>query len=728
MNNVILVDEQNCVGCNKCIRHCPVFDANNAYILEGQNKVKINPERCIACGKCIEVCDHKARNFRDDIELFFEALDSGVKISIIAAPSIRVNITNYENLFGFLKSKGADVIYDVSFGADITTWAYLKAIKGKNLSSVIAQPCPAIVSYIEKYKPDLIRSLAPIHSPMMCTAIYLRKYAGVSNNIAFLSPCIGKINEITDPNTSNYIQYNVTYTKLLDYLDRKKIDLSNYNKHGFEDIGCSLGCLFSRPGGLRENVEAKVKGAWIRQVEGREHAYEYLDEYSQRLAIDKPLPLLVDILNCSKGCNLGTATAKNITADDADFTFNALKAEKLDDKGGKLVTRKIDWLYKYFDKSLTLDDFTREYNNNGRAPSLKEPTESEYNKIFTQLHKNTKRERELNCSACGYNTCRDMVKAIHNNLNVIYNCMDFNRREAMLEKNKFELMAKELEMKNIEMNNVLEEVNNLSEERLRKSEKIAAAIRSLASASEKTSSGVTQINDMINQIADNTNNVSSFANDVSSSVNSVALAMKEINISINEISTNCERSKNITIDAKSKAIDTNDIIEKLSISSKQIGKIIKIINEIADQTNMLALNAAIEAAGAGEAGKGFTVVAGEVKELAKQTAQSTEEISHQIDVMQKNMLNAVNEMGIILQVVDEVTQITSTIASAVAEQSAMVGDISDAIVTTAEKVNLITDRISYIANNSKSAVDSIFEASAGIKDIAQTAAELSKFK
>ncbi|GBF32107.1 periplasmic hydrogenase [Desulfocucumis palustris] len=728
MDDVILVDEQNCVGCNKCIRNCPVFGANIAYISEGSNKVKVNPEKCILCGKCIEVCDHEARNYRDDTETFFEDLDRGKKISIIAAPSIRVNIADYERLFGFLKSKGADVIYDVSFGADITTWAYLKAIKEKNLFSVIAQPCPAVVSYIEKYKPDLIKKLAPIHSPMMCTAIYLRKYAGVSNNIGFLSPCIGKISEINDPNTENYIQYNITYKKLLDYLEKKQINISGYNKKGFEDIGCSLGCLFSRPGGLKENVEAKVKGAWIRQVEGPTHAYEYLDEYGKRLAANKPIPLLVDILNCSKGCNIGTATAKNIGMDDADFAFNALKAEKLADKGGKLAKRKIDWLYKYFDKNLKLNDFTRRYNNNVNIPSPKEPDESDYNEIFTRLHKKTKRERELNCSACGYSTCRDMVKAVFNNINVIYNCMDFNRREAELERNKLELTTRELEAKNSEMNAALEKINSLSEERLRKSKEITNAIKMFAAASEKTSAGVTQVNDMVNQIASNTSNVSGFANDVSNSVNSIASAMKEINISLSEISINSGRSMDITGNAEAKAIDTNEIINKLNISSKQIGKIIKVINEIAEQTNMLALNAAIEAAGAGEAGKGFAVVANEVKELAKQTAESTEEIGQQIDVMQQDMANAVKAMGTILQVINETTQITNTIASAVTEQTAVAGDISYAIVTAAERVNLINDRIKDIASNSKIAAESIYEVTAGIKDIAQTAAELSKSK
>lgn len=724
MINTIVIKEENCVGCNKCIRNCRVVDANIAYVTGEGNKVKIDPEKCILCGKCIEVCAHDARDFSDDTERFFEALDSGRKISVIAAPSVRANFKDYEKLFGYLKSRGAGLIYDVSFGADITTWAYLKAIKERSLSSVIAQPCPAIVNYIEKYKPELIKNLAPVHSPMMCTAVYLKKYTDIQGEIAFLSPCIGKVSEIRDINTNNSVQYNITFKKVQEYLVKNGVRLSQYRSQEFEDIGCSLGCVFSRPGGLRENVEVKVKGAWIRQIEGQENAYDYLDEYGNRLMRNEPLPLLVDILNCPHGCNIGTATCKNISVDDADVILNALKQEKLNDKGGKLLTRKIDWLYKYFDKNLKLDDFVRKYNSNKQTQILKEPSESDYNNIFMKLHKTTKKEQELNCSACGYHTCRDMVKAILNGLNNIDNCIAYNRQEVMLERNNFELKNRELEAKNCEVSKMLEEVNMLSNERLKTSEKMEFVIKKLASASGVISQGVEQLNQLVGQIAESTDSVSDFTKDVSSSVNSVVLAMKEINFSLNEISQNCGRSKNITVDAKEKTTDTNSIIERLSVSSKQIGKIIKVIDDIADQTNMLALNAAIEAAGAGEAGKGFAVVAGEVKELAKQTAESTEEIGQQIKVMQDNMSEAVNAMGTVSQVIEEITGITNTIAAAVAEQSAVAGDISNAVVTAAERVNLITAQMKDIAENSHKASISISEASTGIKELSATASEL----
>ncbi|MFZ5354633.1 MAG: methyl-accepting chemotaxis protein [Bacillota bacterium] len=725
MDNVIHVKEENCVGCNKCIRYCLALDANVSYNVDGDNKVKVNPEKCVLCGKCIEVCDHEARDFTDDTERFFDDLDKGKKLAVIAAPSIRTNFENYGGLFGFLKSKGVEIIYDVSFGADITTWAYLKAIKDMQLSSVIAQPCPAIVGYIERYKPELLDNLAPVHSPMLCTAIYLKKYANVYNDIAFLSPCIAKVNEIRDINTGGYVQYNVTYEKLEKYLEKHRINLSGFKSQDFEDIGCSLGFLFSRPGGLRENVEAKIKGAWVRQIEGHEHAYEYLNVYGERLKSKKPIPLLVDILNCSAGCNIGTATTKNITVDDVDSKFNAMKVQKLADKGNKLITRKIDWLYKYFDKTLKLEDFIRHYNKGLKAEDLKEPTEQQYEEIFDKMHKLHKKEKELNCSACGYHTCRDMVKAIYNGINSINNCMDYNRREISLERNALEQKNNELLLKNEEIHSMLNEVRVLSDERQNRVQEINKIISKLTEISEQTSAGIQKINELVDGIADHTNNASDFARDVSASVNSVVLAMKEINISLNEISQNCGRSKNITADAEIKAKDTNRIIETLNLSSKQIGKIVKVINDIADQTNMLALNAAIEAAGAGEAGKGFAVVAGEVKELAKQTAESTEEIGAQIEVMQKNMSDAVSAMGTIMQVIDEMTSITNTIAAAVLEQSAVSGNISNAIVAAAQKVNLITEKASEIAVNSQIAAKSVADANVGVKKLAETASELS---
>lgn len=425
---VIYTDEDSCVGCNKCILECPVQYANIAYIKDGDNKIKVDPERCINCGHCIEVCDHGARNYFDDTKEFIDALKHGEKISVLAAPAIRFNFNNYKRLFGLLKKLGVNLIYDVSLGADITTWAYLKAIKEQNLNSVIAQPCPPIVNYAQRYNISLLKNLAPIHSPMMCTAIYLNKYKKIKDKLAFLSPCISKINEISDKNTSGLIQYNITYSKLKDYLEQNKIDLNSYDEKDFDDIGCGLGLTFSRPGGLRENVEFHIGNAWVKQVEGVTHAYHYLSEYSSRAGSGKKVPLIVDVLNCIHGCNLGTGTRKETPVDDIDYNTNLLKQQKAKEKTKKkIIGRKAYVLFDEFDKELKLSDFIRKYDDRSLDIVAREPSKAELNAIFTNMYKDTESSRRINCYACGYGSCIDFARAVYNNVNHSHNCINYNR-------------------------------------------------------------------------------------------------------------------------------------------------------------------------------------------------------------------------------------------------------------------------------------------------------------
>jgi methyl-accepting chemotaxis protein len=251
------------------------------------------------------------------------------------------------------------------------------------------------------------------------------------------------------------------------------------------------------------------------------------------------------------------------------------------------------------------------------------------------------------------------------------------------------------------------------------------SIQKLASAAEQISASVDQVSQGVDLNSENISNISKSATDMSSSVNSVATAVKEINISLNEVSRKCERSIEITDNAGVRAGQTTDIIGKLNDSSRQIGKIINVINDIAEQTKMLALNAAIEAAGAGEAGKGFAVVANEVKELAKQTAEATDEISQQIEAMQDSMAGAVQAVETITGVIDEISDITNTIASAVTEQSASTDEISNSVLLAAEKVNLITNEISEVAENARHVARNADEASKGLQEVARSINEIS---
>lgn len=422
-------DSSLCVGCNKCIFRCPTH-ANDAVIENGDNKIHVNYDLCIWCGECLEVCDHQARRSADDTESFFDALDAGEQISVIAAPALRYNIPEYRNLFGYLKNRGVNLFYDVSFGADITVWRYLKELRGGR-KTMIAQPCPVVVRYIEHFKPELIPCLAPVQSPAVCAAIYLKKYQDCTDKLAFLSPCIGKTTEITDDNTGGYITYNVTYKGLLEYLEEKGINLSQYEEHGFDSPKGSLGTVFSKPGGLTENVRLHMgEDVWIRQVSGTMEVPGYLEEYLQRMKKGLPVPTLVDALNCKNGCNLGTATRKTAQIDDIAQCMNRERKE-----AGK---KEAEALFDYFDEQLDPADFRRSY----RDQSLlhEEASEEAIEHVFLQMEKDTKQEQSVNCFSCGYGSCRKFAAAVALGQNHIENCFQYTK--LLLARQKKELAEK----------------------------------------------------------------------------------------------------------------------------------------------------------------------------------------------------------------------------------------------------------------------------------------------
>ncbi len=222
------------------------------------------------------------------------------------------------------------------------------------------------------------------------------------------------------------------------------------------------------------------------------------------------------------------------------------------------------------------------------------------------------------------------------------------------------------------------------------SEELSITSGQMSSGSETMSSQTSAIATATEEMSANINSVSNSAGEMAASVNTVATAIEEMSSSLSEVASNCEQAARISDDANSQARHTSEAMERLNSSAMEIGKVLDTISDIADQTNLLALNATIEAASAGEAGKGFAVVANEVKELAKQTAQATEEISRQIEEMQTNTDGSVTAIKGISEIISEMNDITTTIASAVEEQSATINEIACSMVgasQSAENIN-----------------------------------------
>lgn len=175
------------------------------------------------------------------------------------------------------------------------------------------------------------------------------------------------------------------------------------------------------------------------------------------------------------------------------------------------------------------------------------------------------------------------------------------------------------------------------------------------------------------------NNLSAAAEETNNQCNAVASASEELSASVNEISAQVAKSLTVVQEAVEKAIDSEKQVNSLVQTAKKIGEITSLISDIADQTNLLALNATIEAARAGDAGKGFAVVAQEVKSLATDTANATEEINGQISEIQDISQSTANSIQDILNVINQMNEMSTSISSAVEEQSAATSEVSSNI-------------------------------------------------
>jgi methyl-accepting chemotaxis protein len=221
--------------------------------------------------------------------------------------------------------------------------------------------------------------------------------------------------------------------------------------------------------------------------------------------------------------------------------------------------------------------------------------------------------------------------------------------------------------------------------------------RALASASDQLTGLSQQMTSGAEQAASQAAEAAGVVGEVGGSVQQVAGGTEELRASIDEIAKSAGTAAQVAAKAVHLAEQTNQTITKLGASSSEIGEVVKVITAIAEQTNLLALNATIEAARAGEAGKGFAVVAGEVKELAKQTASATEDIGRKVEAIQGDSRAAVDAIGQISEVIGQVSDLQSTIASAVEEQSATTSEMGRVMHDAAAGTVTVTDRVNQVA-------------------------------
>ena len=639
----LVFTNDNCVGCNKCISACSCMGAcvSSEPDENGASRINVDGSRCIACGACFDVCEHHAREFRDDTEEFFRDLKNGEKISILIAPAFKADYPReYEKVLGGLKKLGVDRIISVSFGADITTWGYIKYIQTHNYLGGISQPCPAVVGYIERYLPELLPKLFPVQSPMMCAAIYARKEMNVKGKMAFISPCIAKKMEIADPNNKGYVDYNVTFDHLMKYVKEHNISGSPVS----DEIEYGLGSIYPMPGGLKENVYWLLGNeVFIRQMEGEKRMYHFLRQNADRIKGGRTPFLFIDALNCENGCICGTGTDPEITdGDDPLYNIHEIQesVKKNTKKGAwsRLLTpeKRLAALNKQFE-NLNLNDYLRKYTDRSKECAHRIPSEAQLDAVFNEMNKHDSESRKINCSCCGYDTCRDMATAIFNGFNHKENCVHYLKDLVELEKVEAqEMVEKERMMLDGQKNEILQTIDDINGHFSTLRDSINGMAEGNAGNAEESSA-------ISHDMAD----VSNFCNKLNDSI-------KKIEEYLSELKANNER-----------------------------------VVDIADQTNLLALNASIEAARAGEAGRGFAVVAGEINSLAADSKTTANDSGKANDNIQNAMESISGETTALLEIVENVNSRIQNLAASTEEISAS----TDIVSTTVEQVRLQLEKL-----------------------------------
>ena len=620
----------NCVGCNKCISVCSCVGATVAHQTEdGRNIINVDGNKCIACGACFDACEHNAREFVDDTEEFFAALKRGEKISILLAPAFLANYPNeYGSILGGLKKLGVNRIISISFGADITTWAYLNYVQKNNFMGGISQPCPAVVGYIERYIPELLPKLFPVQSPMMCGAIYARKHMGINDKLAFISPCIAKKMEMESVRGKGLISYNVTFDHLMRYVKEHGITGPSVK----DEIEYGLGSVYPTPGGLKENVFWFLgEDALVRQMEGEKHMYHYLEQNKENIAKGKYPYLFVDALNCSAGCLYGTAVEPSkAETEDAMIAMMNIRQESKNNKAMNTWSRKLTpkqrlkKLNKQFAK-LNLEDYLCTYTDRSAGCKIEQPSQKELDAIYNSMEKTTPESRKINCSCCGYDTCHDMAVAIHNGFNHKENCIHYLKAEVELEKQHALSLADQVQ----------EEKDVIAGQR-------ELIVKTVADIDEEFSIIYKSVVDL----AEGNNNSASECTDISGRMADIRNFCEQLDSALQQI---------------------NEYIKELTQNNAEVVS-------IASQTNLLALNASIEAARAGEAGRGFAVVADEINQLASSSRDTASKSGETQDKIVSAITVILADTEKLLDTISEVNGRTENLA-AVAQEIAASADM-----------------------------------------------------
>lgn len=397
---VVKTIQEKCKSCYACIRNCPV-----RAIKVAEKQAQILPERCISCGNCVRICAQKAKQIESDWQRVNDMLERKKRqpVVVILAPSFRAAFPEFSvgQVIMAIEALGFERVEPVTKGIELTVPIYRDFLTQKENTTVISSYCPAVVMLIQKHMPELIPKLAPIDSAVLALAKYL-KLQNPAQRVVFIGPCVAKKEEARDESLAGVLDGVLTFREIRELWQKKNIKPGIYKTP--LDWEESLLELFPVSGGLLRNLglNGRDYSLELAVVEGKDECLKVLQAVKKGDFNGK----FLDILFC-RGCIDGPEIA-------SPLDFYARKSLILSHR--RIEQVPISGLRV---KGL---DLTRRYVN--KYQPLPEPTEHDIREILKFTQKiNT--EDELNCGACGYESCREKARAVYQGLAEIHMCLPY---------------------------------------------------------------------------------------------------------------------------------------------------------------------------------------------------------------------------------------------------------------------------------------------------------------
>jgi iron only hydrogenase large subunit-like protein len=409
--SIIQFKEANCKNCYKCIRSCPV----NAIAFKN-DQAEILQDECILCGRCLAACPQNAKSVKSDIEKVKNFISRKEKVYVSLAPSFASAFDlNEKWLYCALKKLGFTHIEGTANGAFHVSRYYERLLQKKEMKNIITSCCSSIILLIEKYYPQLIGQLAPVVSPMIAHAKMLRETYGERIKVVFIGPCISKKDECNDLQNEGQVDAVLTFDDLDRWLEEEGLYQSEDMLEDMKNFD-TITRIYPVPGGILNTIDRSYKKNYRAiSVDGIERCKEILDSIVEG-DIDN---YLIEMSSCTGGCIAGPCM-KHVNGGFLtyrerllDYAKRAASNVANDSKNTVMASTKIDFSKKFVD----------------RTKKIEMPSESVIQGILDSIGKYSK-DKELNCGACGYATCREKALAVYIGKAQVHMCLPYMRERA----------------------------------------------------------------------------------------------------------------------------------------------------------------------------------------------------------------------------------------------------------------------------------------------------------